>query len=141
MDIINSVVATGREELFQATVVSPIAQFSRTFKALNTQIRSSPSQKLPLTLSILDDLFVAQEMLARTTIPPSCTEGLRKEINGLEREAKGVGAVGVGDVVEDVRRRGQSVTSLPSDGNIIDFTTDVPTLTDFPPNPCPQQQS
>lgn len=126
MDIINSVVSTRREDLFQATAVSPISQFSRTFKALNTQIRTSPSQKLPLTLSILDDLFIAQEMLAQTTIPPSCTDSLRKEINGLEREAKGVGAVGVGDVVEDVKRRGQNVASLPPDGNIIDLTTDVP---------------
>ena len=126
MDTIGSVTSTRRDEMFQATVVSPVGQFSRTFKALNTQIRTSPSQNLPLTLSILDDLLVAQEMLSRTTIPASSTEGLRREINGLEREARGVGAVGVGDVVEDVKRRGQAVTSLPSDGTIIDLTIDVP---------------
>jgi len=115
--------------MFQTTVVSPVGQFSRTFKALNTQIRTSPSEKLPLTLSILDDLLIAQELLTRTTIPANSTEGLQREINALEREAKGVGSVGVSDVVEDVKRRGQAVTSLPLDAGIIDLTIDVPAHT------------
>jgi len=114
-----------QEEIFEKTASAPMGLFSRTFKALNTQIRSSPSQNLPLTLSILDDLTVAQDMISRSTVSSGSVEVLRKEINTLEREAKGVGAVGVGDVIEDVRRRGQGVLSLPSDGGIIDLTTDV----------------
>lgn len=58
-------------------------------------------------------------------IPQGGIDALRREINVLEREAKGVGAVGVGDVIEEIRRRGQGVLSLPSDGGIIDLTTDV----------------
>src|ERR1700721_2724977 len=96
-------------EVFTATSMSPMGQFSRTFKALNTQIRTSPSQNLPLTLAILDDLTIAQEMISQTTIPRDSVESIRREINALEREAKGVGGVGVGDVVEDVKRRGQNI--------------------------------
>jgi hypothetical protein len=102
-----------------------MGQFSRTFKALNTIIRGSPSQNLPLTLSILDDLTAAQDLLARTTIPQDAMEAIRREINALEREAKGIGGVGVGDVVEDIKRRGQNIVTLPSDGGLIDLTTDV----------------
>jgi Exo70 exocyst complex subunit len=114
-----------QETVFEKTAIAPMGLFSRTFKALNTQIRSSPSQNLPLTLSILDDLTFAQDMISRSTVSSGSVEVLRKEINTLEREAKGVGAVGVGDVVEDVRRRGQGVLSLPSDGGIIDLTSEV----------------
>src|SRR5271156_3052066 len=108
MQTIKSIFQTHQVEIFTSTSLTPMSQFSRTFKALNTQIRTSPSQNLPLTLSILDDLGIAQEMLNRTGLPRDSVDSLRREINGLEREAKGVGAVGVGDVVEDVKRRGQN---------------------------------
>lgn len=127
MEIISSVFqGLGQQnDVFIATSIPPMGQFSRTFKALNTIIRGSPSQNLPLTLSILDDLTTAQELIARTTIPHDAIEAIRREINGLEREAKGVGGVGVGDVVEDIKRRGQNIVTLPSDGGLIDLTTDV----------------
>lgn len=126
MEIISFIIPIRQSEIFQSTSIPPMGQFSRTFKALNTQIRTSPSQNLPLILSILEDLIIAQETVSRITIiPKDSIEMLKREINGLEREAKGVGAVGVGDVVEDVKRRGQAVLSLPSDGGIIDLTTDV----------------
>ena len=127
MELINSIFQglVQQSEIFEKTCMNPMGLFARTFKALNTQIRSSPSQNLPLTLSILDDLTSAQELIARSMIPQGGIDALRREINVLEREAKGVGAVGVGDVIEEIRRRGQGVLSLPSDGGIIDLTTDV----------------
>ena len=70
-------------------------------------------------------MTAAQELIFRTAMPKDAIESIRREINCLEREVKGVGAVGVGDVVEDVRRRGQSITTLPSDAGIIDLTNDV----------------
>jgi hypothetical protein len=112
--------------------------FSRTFKALNTQIRGAPAQNLPLILSILDDLGFAQEVLGRTTVSGGTVEGIRKDILGLEREARGIGGVGVGDVIEDVKRRGGNVVILPSDGGIVDLTIDVrapcPTIHPLPPS-------
>lgn len=102
-----------------------MGSFSRTFKALNTQIRTSPGHLLPLILSILDDMTDSQELISVVAIPKDTIDSFKREINGLEREAKGVGAVGVGDVVEEVRRRGQSITTLPSDAGIIDLTNDV----------------
>jgi hypothetical protein len=102
-----------------------MGQFSRTFKVLNTQIRGSPSQNLPLTLSILDDLILAQELLDQSLIPKEFIETIRRELGGVEREAKSAGAIGVGDVIEDVKRRGQAITILPSDGGLIELTTDV----------------
>jgi hypothetical protein len=117
-----------QSEIFEKTSINPMGLFARTFKALNTQIRGSPSQNLPLTLSILDDLTSAQDLISRSTIPQGSIDSLRREINALEREAKGVGAVGVGDVVEEIRRRGQGVLFLPPDGGIIDLTTDVLSL-------------
>ena len=102
-----------------------MGSFSRTFKALNTQIRASPGHLLPLILSILDDMSVCQELISQVAIPIDTIDSLKREINSLERESKGVGTVGVGDVVEDVRRRGQSITTLPSDAGIIDLTNDV----------------
>jgi hypothetical protein len=112
-------------EVFVSTSLPCIGSFSRTFKALNTQIRASPGHLLPLILSILDDMAVSQELVSQTTVPKDTVESFKREINGLEREARGVGAVGVGDVVEDVRRRGQSITTLPSDAGIMDLTIDV----------------
>ena len=108
-----------------------MGQISRTFKALTTQIRAAPSQNLPLILSILEDLTISQEMFSRTTFPQDSVDSIRREINGLEREAKGVGAVGVSDIIEDIRRRGQAVVTLPSDSGIIDLTTDVLSLSTF----------
>ena len=125
MEQINALMQTRQTDVFLATSASPMNQFSRTFKALNNQIRTSPSQNLPLTLSILDDLTIAQEMIARTTIPADSVDTIQREIAALEREAKGIGAVGVGDVVEEVKRRGQGVMNLPSDGGIISLTNDV----------------
>jgi len=43
----------------------------------------------------------------------------------MEREAKGVGGVGISDVLEEIKRRSSTIISLPSDGNMIDLTTDV----------------
>lgn len=102
-----------------------MSSFSRTFKALITQIRASPGHLLPLILTILDDMTVSQELISLAAIPKDTIDSFKREINTLEREAKGVGVVGVGDVVEDVRRRGQLITTLPSDAGIIDLTTDV----------------
>lgn len=129
-EIINSIFhgLVQQSEVFEKTSTSAMGLFARTFKALNTQIRSSPSQNLPLSLGILEDLTSAQEGITKSNLPSSVIEQLRREINALEREAKGVGAVGVGDVVEDVKRRGQGVLSLPSDGGIIDLTGDVSPL-------------
>lgn len=112
-------------ETFTSTSLQCMGSFSRTFKALNTQIRASPGHLLPLILSILDDMSVCQEFISQVTIPKDTIDSLKREVNSLEREAKGVGTVGVGDVVEDVRRRGQSITTLPSDAGIIDLTNDV----------------
>jgi exocyst complex protein 7 len=112
-------------EIFTVTATGPLQLFSRTFKALNTQIRTSPSQNFTLVLSILDDLTFAQELLTRTSIPSTTIEGIRKDIAALEREAKGIGGVGVGDIIEDVKRRGNNVLTLPSDGGVIEFTTEV----------------
>ena len=114
-----------QSEVFTSTSLPCMGSFSRTFKALNAQMRTSPGHLLPLILSILDDMTVAQELISLAAIPKDTIESIRREINGLEREVKGVGAVGVGDVVEDVRRRGQSITTLPSDAGIIDLTNDV----------------
>jgi hypothetical protein len=114
-------------DIFFATSVSAMNLFSRTFKALSTQIRGAANQNLPLILSILDDLTVAQDIFSRTTISKDVIDGMSKDIATLEREARGIGGVGVGDVVEDVRRRGAAVASLPGDGGIIDLTTEVPT--------------
>lgn len=125
MEIIATLIQVRQSEIFQSTSIPPMGQFSRTFKALNTQIRTSPSQNLPLILSILEDLTVAQELFSRTAVPRDSIDMIKREINGLEREAKGVGAVGVSDVVEDIKRRGQAIFSLPSDGGIIELTTDV----------------
>jgi len=102
-----------------------MGQLSRTFKALTTQIRTNPSLNLPLTLSILDDVGVALDVIGRTTLAKETVDGIRREIGGLEREAKGVGGVGISDMIEDIKRRGAAINSLPSDGNIIDLTVEV----------------
>jgi hypothetical protein len=112
-----------------------LSQLSRTFKALNTSIRTSPSQNLPLTLSILEDVAVAQDSIARSQLPRETVDGLKRECTGLEREAKGVGAVGVADIMEDIKRRGQGVLALPADASVIDLTTDV----NSPRTPLPLQ--
>lgn len=125
MEQIRTLVPTRQSQVFLATSASAMSQFSRTFKALNNQIRTSPSQNLPMTLSILDDLANAQELIAQSTIPADSLETIRREMVNLEREAKGIGGLGVGDVVEDVKRRGQGVLILPSDAGIIPLTTDV----------------
>lgn len=125
MEVLSSIIPVRQSEVFQSTSIPPIGQFSRTFKALNTQIRTSPNQNLQLILSILEDLTGAQEMFSRVQIPKDAIDTIKREINSLEREAKGIGAVGVGDVIEDVKRRGQNIISLPSDGGIIDLTGDV----------------
>jgi Exo70 exocyst complex subunit len=134
MGVLSSIIPVRKTEVFQSTSIPPIGQFSRTFKALNTQIRTSPTQNLQLILSILEDLTTAQEMFTRIQIPKDAIDTIQREINSLEREAKGVGAVGIGDVIEDVKRRGQNIISLPSDGGIIDLTGEV-----TPPLPSPSQ--
>jgi len=125
MGVLSSIIPVRQSEVFQSTSIPPIGQFSRTFKALNIQIRTSPSQNLQLTLSILEDLTTAQEMFSRVQIPKDAIDTIKREINSLEREAKGVGAVGIGDIAEDIKRRGQNIISLPSDGGIIDLTGEV----------------
>jgi hypothetical protein len=111
--------------LFTATMTAALTSLFRTFKTLTTQIRTSPNQDLPLTLSILDDLVVIQEILAKTSVPKDFVDGIRREVAGLEREAKGVGGVGVTDVIEEIKRRGQQIVQLPMDAGLIDLTADV----------------
>ena len=125
MEIINGIMQNQGAEVFSATSRAPMGQFSRTFKALNTQIRTSPGQNLPLTLSTLDDLIVAQELLVTTAMPKDSIDSLRREITTLEREAKSVGGLGIGDIIEDVKRRAQNILTLPFDAGITDLTTDV----------------
>jgi hypothetical protein len=132
METINSIVQVRQIDIFTSTSLVPIGQFSRTFKALNTQIRTSPSQNLTLTLSILDDVTPAQELISQSAIPKESLDTIRREINTLEREAKSVGAIGVNDVLDDIKRKGQSIITLPSDGGIIDLTTDVLPPFSFP---------
>ena len=108
-----------------STATGALSQLSRSFKAITTQIRTNPSQNLSLILSILDDLSIFQDILGRTSLPREMVEALRRELTGLEREAKGVGGVGISDVLEDIKRRGSGIVALPSDGNIIDLTPDV----------------
>ena len=121
-----------QEDVFVNTSLSPLSQFSRTVKALSTYVRSSPSQNIFLTLSILEDVSVAEDIIAQSTLPRETIESIKRESTGLEREAKGVGTVGVADVMEDIKRRGQSVLTLPSDAGIIDLTVDVPISTTPP---------
>jgi len=72
---------------------------------------------------------VAEDIIAQSTLPRETVDSIKRESTGLEREAKGVGTVGVADVMEDIKRRGQSVLTLPSDAGIIDLTVDVLTST------------
>jgi hypothetical protein len=113
------------DDVFIQTSLPQLSQLSRTFKALNTSIRTSPSQNLPLTLSILEDVAVVQDSISRSQLPRETVDGLKRECTGLEREAKGVGAVGVADIMEDIKRRGNGVLTLPADASVIDLTTDV----------------
>ena len=131
-ETITKIMPARQEDIFVNTSASPLSQLSRTFKALNTYVRSSPSQNMLLTLSILEDLAVAEDIIAQSTLPLETIESIKRETTGLEREAKGVGTVGVADVVEDIKRRGQSVLTLPSDAGIIDLTVDVPISTTPP---------
>jgi hypothetical protein len=80
---------------------------------------------LPLTLSILEAVAGAQDIIAQSKLPKETVDAMKRESVGLEREAKGVGAAGVADVMEDIRRRGQNVVILPFDAGIIDLTNDV----------------
>jgi len=125
MDILQNIIRKRQTEVLMSTSIPPMGQFSRTFKALNTQIRGNPSANFRLTLTILEDLGLAQELIENTSLPRESVEGIKKEIATLEREAKGIGAVGVGDVIEDVKRRANNVLMLPSDANVIDLTVDV----------------
>jgi hypothetical protein len=74
---------------------------------------------------VLEELDVMQDLLTRHTFPGRFAESIRREISALEREARGVGSVGVTDVIEEIKRRGEKLMSLPSDAGIIDLTTDV----------------
>jgi len=128
MDILQSIVRKRQTEVFMSTSIPPMGQFSRTFKALNTQIRGNPSSNFRLTLTILEDLALAQELIDKSSLPRESVDGIKKDIVALEREARGIAAVGVGDVIEDVKRRGNNVLMLPADANVIDLTVDVCSL-------------
>jgi Exo70 exocyst complex subunit len=123
--IVNSLISARQTDLLASAIANPMGQISRTFKALNTQIRSSPNSNLTLALGIMDDLGVCQESFERSAIPKDIVDGMRKELIGLEKEAKGIGAAGVGDVLDEIKRRGQFLTTLPPDGSVIDLTIDV----------------
>jgi hypothetical protein len=124
-DVIHTLFPAQYTEILISTATGALGQVSRAFKAVTTQIRTNPSQNLPLTLSILDDISIVQDLMKKTSLPKEALDNIRKETLGMERDAKGVGGVGISDVLEEIKRRGATIVSLPSDGNLIDLTGDV----------------
>lgn len=115
---------------FQRTCRKPLAEFTSTIRDLNTHIKSN----------LTTDCFLAYEMIEIISQVSfrldSKTGELKSAFADALKPIRETAKSSIPELIEDVRRRVQSMVTLPLDGSSIPYTTELmnrlQTLTCYP---------
>lgn len=102
-----------------ATVIKPaITQFGHTVIEINTHVRANMITDCFLAFDVLESANPAMGRLAAKT---GEKEGFLEALKPIKYTATG----SFQEILEDVKRKGASIQSLPVDNNVLDSTTNV----------------
>ena len=102
-----------------ATVIKPaIAQFAHTVNEINTHVRANMITDCFLAFDVLESANPAMGRLAAKT---GEKEGFLEALKPIKFTATG----SFQEILEDVKRKGVIIQSLPVDNSVLEFTTSV----------------